>query len=305
MLTSAFGIGAPDNAKIEETEVKSWKAKTDDRGILTFRLRHERSDQLKFTFEAPDEWGGKVQGYGTVWVCGRDFDGKLYRFNDLELITDKRTYKPGETCHLMINAKKADSYVIFSDDVDSNHLLSWKLLHLPDKTTMIDIPITKEHGPNFFVEATTVADARVHQQAKRICVPPQEGIVNVSVKTDKAEYGPGDKASVTVAATTLDGKPAKAQVCLSAFDKSVLYIQPEYTPDIKQFFHGNLRYHGLQMTTNLIEQFSAVGYVNRPFQQIYPIPPDWWGMWSPGVQDWRTVSHDELKEMNGRPGSDL
>ncbi len=290
--------GGPDNARLEETELKRWKASTDKRGVLKFPLRHERSDQLKIKFEAPDEWGGKVEGYGLVWVCGRAFDGQLYRFNDLELLTDKRTYKPGQVCHLMINTKRPGSYVLFSDDVDSRHLLSWRLLRLPKRSTIVDIPITKDQRPNFFVEATTVADARVHQQMKRICVPPEEGILKVSVKTDKPSYRPGEEARVTLSAKALDGKPARAQITLSAFDTSVLYIQPEYTEEIRKFFHGRMQHHSLRMLTNLLERFCAVGRVDRPFQDIRRLlPPDWYGTWGPVIGDWRTVDEKELGDL--------
>ncbi len=261
-------FGGPDNARIEERELKRWRASTDERGRVEFRLRHERSGQLRIKFEAPDRWGGVVQGFGLIWVCGRDFDGRLYRFNNLELITDKRTYRPGETAHVMINTRHANAYVIFSDEVDNNHLLTWRLLHLPRRHTVVDIPIRGEHRPNFFIEATTVAGTRVHQQARRICVPPAEGIVKVSVSADRAEYRPGQRATVTVTARTLDGEPAQVQVTLSAFDQSVLYIQGEFTPPIAKFFHGRVRRHHPQMTTNLIEQFSAWGYVHRPFEQL-------------------------------------
>ena len=295
ITVSSVVFGGPDNARIEEEEVKRWTASTDERGLLEFRLRHEKSGQLKIKFQAPDKWGGAVEGYSLVWVCGRDFDGKLYRFNNLELITDKRSYQPGETAHVMVNTRHNGSYVLFSDDVDNNHLISWRLLHLPSRHAVIDIPIKREHQPNFFIEAMTVADTRVHQQSRQICVPPEKGIVKVAVTTDKPEYKPGEKATVKVTATTLEGEPAQAQVCLSAFDKSVLYIQSEYTPAIAKFFHGNLRHHRVVMSTNLVEQFSAWGYIHRPFQQLYPYPHAWWGTWGPTVRDWRTVGDEELK----------
>ena len=299
ITVSSVVFGGPDNAKIEEKQLKSWRASTDERGMLRFQLRHEKSGQLKIRFAAPDQWGGIVEGFGLVWVCGRDFDGKLYRFNNLEVITDKRTYEPGETARVMINTKHANSYVLFSDDVDNNHLMSWRMLHLPKRHTVVDIPIKDNHRPNFFIEATTVADTRVHQQARRICVPPAEGVIDVSVSSDKPEYGPGERATVKVTARTPEGEPADAQVTLSAFDKSVLYIQGEYTPKIAKFFHGNLRRHRLQMRTNLTEQLSAWGYLHRPFQQLYPYADDWWGWWVGGVGDWRTVGDKDLRRLSG------
>ncbi|MCK4283297.1 MAG: alpha-2-macroglobulin, partial [Candidatus Brocadiae bacterium] len=299
VTVSSVVFGGPDNARIEETELKRWTARTDGAGVLTFRLRHEKSDLLKIRFAAPDAWGGTVEGYGLVWVCGRDFDGKLYRFNDLELITDKRSYQPGETCHLMINTRKANSYVLFADEVDNNALLSYRLLHLTAGHTIVDIPIEENDKPNFFVEATTVSDLRVHQQAERICVPPEDRVVKVSVETDKAEYRPGEQATVQVSALTPGGEPAEVQVTLSAFDKSVLYIQDEYTPPIAKFFHGRVRQHHPRMTTNLLDYFAVWGAVNRPYQQLHPVPPGWHGTWGVSVKDWASISDKEFEEFKG------
>ena len=299
VTVSSVVFGGPDNARIEETELKRWTARTDEAGVLTFRLRHEKSDLLKIRFAAPDAWGGTVEGHGLVWVCGRDFDGKLYRFNDLELITDKRSYQPGETCHLMINTRKANSYVLFADEVDNSALLSYRLLHLPMGHTIVDIPIEENDKPNFFVEATTVSDLRVHQQAERICVPPEDRVVKVSVETDKAEYRPGEQARVQVSALTPGGEPAEVQVTLSAFDKSVLYIQDEYTPPIAKFFHGRVRHHQPQMTTNLLDYFAVWGAVHRPYQQLYPVPPGWEGTWGVSVEDWACISDNEFEELKG------
>ena len=280
------------NAKIEEKELRRWAASTDERGLLEFRIRHERSDLLRIDFESPDEWGGVVTGHGLVWVCGEDFNGRFYRFNDLEILTDKRTYQPGETAHIMINAKHDNSYVLFSDDVDNSHLRSWRLLHLPQRHMIVDIPITRERKPNFFVEATTVRDGRAHEQSRRICVPPEEGMVTVRVETDKPEYKPGERAHVKVSATTLDGRPAQAQVALSAFDRSVLYIQPEFAPPIAKFFHGNVRRHRMLMSTNLVEQFRAWGSLNRPYQNLHWVPSAWNGVWGVEVDDFRTFDMD-------------
>ncbi len=297
---SRIVFGGPDNAHIEETELERWTAATDERGFLTFRLRHERSDQLKIKFAAPDRWGETVEGCGLVWICGRDFDGRLYRFNDLELITDKRTYRPGETCHVMVNTRRPDSYVLFADEVDNGALLSYRLLHLPSGHAIVDVPVKEGDKPNFFVEATTVADLRVHQQVRGICVPPEDAVVDVKIQTDRAEYRPGESATVSVTATTPTGEPADVQVALSAFDKSVLYIQEEYAPRIAAFFHGRLRDHYPQMETNLLEQFAAWGYVRRPFQQLYPLPPAWEGTWGVSVKGWAWISDEEFEGLKGQ-----
>ncbi len=45
-------------------------------------------------------------------VRGEGFDGQDFRFNDIELITDKREYAPGEKVKLLINTNRNDSTVL-------------------------------------------------------------------------------------------------------------------------------------------------------------------------------------------------
>ena len=45
-------------------------------------------------------------------VRGKGFDGRDFRFNDIELITDKKEYQAGDTVKLMINTNCADGTVV-------------------------------------------------------------------------------------------------------------------------------------------------------------------------------------------------
>jgi uncharacterized protein YfaS (alpha-2-macroglobulin family) len=47
-----------------------------------------------------------------LFVRGPADNGGDYRFNDLELITEKQEYQPGEKVRLQINTNKPDSTVL-------------------------------------------------------------------------------------------------------------------------------------------------------------------------------------------------
>ena len=299
---SSVVFGGPNNAHLNETPLHRAQVQTDERGELTLRFRYEKSGQLKFHFSAPDAWGQTVDGYALVWVVGDDFQGEFHHFNDLELITDKRTYQPGDTARVMINSRQPGGYVLFSDNVDSNHLLDYRLIHLPQRSTVVEVPIRKGHAPNFFLEATTVRGTRVHTQSLRVAVPPESGVIDVALSTDQEEYRPGQTAHVEVAATDSQGKPAEAQFVLSAFDKSVLYIQGETAPLMARFFHGNLRHHSPVHADNLTEQYAAYGSMHRPFESLWPQPESWSGIWGPGLGDPRTFLTSDLKDF-GNPAT--
>ncbi|MDQ7779460.1 MAG: MG2 domain-containing protein [Planctomycetota bacterium] len=298
VTVSRVAYTGQNNAQIVEEPIQTWDAETDDDGKLDFSLAADKSGQFKVAFETQDSWGEKVIGAIVFWVAGGDFDGTLYRFSDLELITDKRSYAPGETAHVMLNAAEAGTMVLFSDQVDNGTLLSYTLIPLTHKTKVLDIPITKSHVPNFFIEATAVRNARLLQQVRELCVPPQEGMINVTLTTNKAEYKPNEEGEIEVKVTTPDGKPVQTQIALTAFDKSVLYIQPEITPDIRAFFWGQKRSHYLQILSSLQLAFTGDRHRNSPQHNVHggPIPDSWFGTWGAMWIDWRGAGDEVLQE---------
>lgn len=287
----------PLNKTINEVELDRQIISTDDNGMVTIRYRYESAGQLKFHFVSPDSWGSKVEGFALVWVVGNKFDGTLHRFNDLELITDKRTYEPGQTAHVMINTKQADSYVLLSTDAQNGFLKQWQLVHVPGKSVIIDVPVGPERRPNFFIEATTISMAHMHQQMAQICVPPADSMLDVTVKTDKATYQPGETATVNVTAKDLDGKPVKTQVVLSAFDQSLLYIASQTSGSMGSYFHGQVNYHSLNANSNLQRQLASNGSYRDPTNHYYQYPEDWNGTWGPDTFDWRIAGYSDIANL--------
>jgi uncharacterized protein YfaS (alpha-2-macroglobulin family) len=284
--------------KPDEQPVQAFDAETDADGKLRFDLKPESSGQFRVAFTTKDEWGGAVEGAAVVWVVGADFDGTVERFTDLELISDKRTYAVGETARIMLNAKHAGATVLFSDAVDGGTLLNYRLIPLPKKSTIIELPITKAGRPNFFVEATTVHGGKVFQDAREILVPPVDAPMNVTVKADRAEYKPGQKGRIEVVTTDTAGKPVSAQVALSVFDKSVLYIQGELAPEIRSFFWGQKRNHYPSYSSSLAQQWATFYSVGDPSYVGHRVPPGWSGSWGPRFRDFANMERAELKELS-------
>jgi len=279
-----------NNSTVTEKPILRFSDATDERGELEISLRFDTAGQYRLEYATRDAWGGEVKGALALWVVGDDFDGAVYRFSDLEILTDKRTYRPGETAHLMLNTARAGAYVLFSADVENGVLLSHRLLHLEGKSRVVDVPVKRGGVPNFFVEALTVFDGKVHAETREICVPPVGGVMKVSVRPDRAEYRPGEKGTLLVKLTDREGRPVKGEVCLAVFDKSVLYIQPEVTPDIRKFFYGRKRYHRSWRRDNLGRRFYPRGDVRPPSgDKLWGdwLPEAWWGVWIDRYKDWR------------------
>ena len=111
--------------------------------------------------------------------------------------------------------------------------------------------------PNFFVEAVTVSDARVHTQVREILVPPAKRILNVDVVPSADVFQPGQHATVKLKLTDETGKPFVGSTVLSIYDKSVEYISGgSNVPNIKEFFWKWRRQHQPHQETSLDRWFA-------------------------------------------------
>ncbi len=270
-----------DQSVEKEEEVKSWDAETDADGRLSFKYPIPSEGQYRICYLTHDDWNQEVQANTVFWVNGPKFDGRLYRFNDLEIVADKRTYKPGDTAHLLINTAENNDRILFSDDVSQDILRSYRFIDLPQRSTVVDVPITDAQMPNFFVEATLVRNGQVRQESRELFVPPSKNLLNLAVETDKATYKPGEQGKVHVKLTDADGKPVSGHVTLTAFDESVTYIQDEFGPAPKVFFYGQRRVHQPYVDASLDRTFNPTGILDAPENAMYlrGIPEGWQGFW--------------------------
>lgn len=280
--------GGTANADVTEEIVKRWDAETDAEGRLSFKYLIPGEGMYRITFQTRDGWGEEVQGNAVFWVRGPKFDGRVYRFNDLEVVADERTYKVGETAHLLVNVAENNSRILFSDEVTRGTLRSYRFLDVPSRSTVVDVPIEPKHVPNFFVEATLVRNGRLHQECRELFVPPIEGMLNVSVKTDKPQYKPGEKGTVVIEATDAAGKPVRGQVTLTAYDEAVTYVQDEFGPSPRVFFYGQKRQHDPQTDTSLSAVFAPRGQMPYPEHQTHQGREvegwnGWWRLESAGL----------------------
>ena len=72
----------------------------------------DTAGQYRLVHKVTDEQGREVEGAIVFTILGVDGEKGDVRYNGLELITDKRTYTPGDTVKLLMNTKREDSFVM-------------------------------------------------------------------------------------------------------------------------------------------------------------------------------------------------
>ncbi len=256
---------APDG-RVSETVVDTLDVTTDADGFARVSYRSKTTGQYRVSFVGQDDRGQEVRASTITWVVGPKFRGKKQRMAGLELWLDQRTYKPGDTAKLLIQSEQENAAVLLATKVDQGLLVDYRVLRLPGKTTVVDIPVDEAAVPNLFVEATLVTGGVLYQEAREVLVPPQNSELNVTVTADAAEYRPGKKAKLTIKTTDANGRPVPAEVALTMFDKSVLYIQPELLGDVRAHFWAQKRTHNVQSESNLNRDLPVHGTIANPAQ---------------------------------------
>ena len=246
-----FEAGRTDG-KPREQAVETWQLNPDAEGRAKQQFKAAEPGQYRLSYKVTDAAGHTIEGGYLFNVTGAGFNGETFRFNDLELIPDKREYQSGETVRLMINSARRDATVLLFLRPTNGVYLPPKLVRLDGRSTVEEFAVAQRDMPNFFVEALTVFDARVHTETREIAVPPEKRVLNVDVLPSADEYKPGAEASVRVRLTDHKGEPFVGSTVLSVYDRSVEYISGgSNVPEIREFFWKWRRHHSPQTASSL------------------------------------------------------
>ncbi len=249
-------ISYDENHQPVESLVQEWDLDTDERGQADIQIKASRAGQYRLSYKLTDSKEHTIEGGYVFVVMGEGFDGKDYRFNEIELVTDKREYAPGEKVKLMINTDRVGSTVVLFVRPANGIYLPPKIIRMEGKSTLEEISITKKDMPNFFVEALTISDGKIYSETREIIVPPEKRVLNVEIIRSAESYKPGEKAKVKVKLTDFFGEPFVGSVVMSIYDKSVEYISGgSNVPEIKAFFWKWRRRHYPRTESNLQRYF--------------------------------------------------
>jgi uncharacterized protein YfaS (alpha-2-macroglobulin family) len=259
-----------DDGKPVETPVEQWDLVLDADGHGRQTIKASVPGQYRLSATVDDGQGHTVEGGYLFTIRGPGFDSRAFRFNDLELIPDRKEYRPGDRLRLLINTNREDSTVLLFVRPTSGVYLPPKVLHLKGKSTVEEIEIVPRDMPNLFVEAVTVSDGHVYTEAREIAVPPESRMVKVAVEPSRTTYRPGQKAKVKLRLTGPDNKPFVGSTVLTVYDKSVEAISGgSNVGDIKEFFWNWKRSHDPQTTSSLGRLFHNLTDPNKtPMQTL-------------------------------------
>ena len=178
-----------------------------------FKLRAEAKDADGRLAVDRDSFYALGPGY-TAWT--------RYDHNRIDLVPERKTYKPGDTARIMIKSPWEQATALVTTEREG--IRTHRRFALTSTQQSITVPITEEDIPNVYVSVLLVkgrskdAHAGRRQRSGQAVVPPRlrrssrsrtrASACTVTAKADKDEFRPANKAQVTVTVKDAPGQPA-------------------------------------------------------------------------------------------------
>ena len=265
-----FRITYDKDGKATEEEISKRTEAVSKDSDNKWTLNASKAGQYRVSCTITSANGKTVEGATMFTVFGKDTESDSFRFNHLELLTDQKTYKPGDTVHLRINTERNNSTVLVFIKAQDGVYPEPKILNIEGKSANLEIKVSENDQPNFFIEAVTVSGGKVHSIVKQVFVPPADKLLKVDIKPDKNDYRPGEDANYTVTLKDAEGKPKKGTFCFTVYDQSLDYIAGNMAQrPIREFYWSWKRSHYPQLSHNILNRFRLIiiDYQNR-MQQL-------------------------------------
>ncbi len=244
-------------SRYSDTLVTKLDVLTSAQGTGTAKFTPAAGGTYRIAAEATDAAGNKVRSATLMWVTGNQFVNWRIENNDrIELVSDKKQYSVGESADILIPAPFAGGEALIT--IERGGILEVRRLTMASNSEKISVPIRPDYAPNVFVSvmlvkgrtgATEPAQFKMGYASLDVATTQKE--LTVKLTADKSRYAPGDKATLTVAASDSAGKPVEAEFSLAMVDKAVQSLMDDQSTPLLEAFYGR-RGLAIQTATTLV-----------------------------------------------------
>ncbi len=219
--------------RFEAREHLAWA--TDEAGTTTVGFTPAEEGSYRVLATATDARGNAIAAGEWLWVTREAHFSYNYPYGELDLVADRRSYEEGDTARILVNTELAPVTALLT--VESDTIRSHRLIELPATSTMVEVKLEPQWAPNCWIGVTFVRDKRFVMDELPVRIAPVSRKLEVTVASDREQYGPGEDAVFTVHATDPDGRAARAEVSLAVVDEALFALYPDRTRAIVDFFY--------------------------------------------------------------------
>jgi uncharacterized protein YfaS (alpha-2-macroglobulin family) len=253
-LTTALERVSWSGGERRATRLSGGTAVTDAEGLATWKARLPGQPGDYELVAAATSEGRVVKDSAWAWVPGRSASEVGEGDREIELVADKKEYRPGEVARVSLRGDAAPTAVLVTKEAQQ---VTWRRLVRPAPGAAIEVPIEEEDIGDVYVNIAFLRDDRLYRAEKRLKVPAVGRQLQVSVAPDQPVSRPGQSGQFTVRVTDVAGRPVRAQVSLGVIDEAVYGVKPDQTADPLRFFY---RREYSRVGTQFSREYTFVGY---------------------------------------------
>ncbi|MFC2098635.1 TonB-dependent receptor plug domain-containing protein [Bacteroidota bacterium] len=208
-----LGLGVSVSGKIVDS---------DDRILAEFESSHLGMGSFTFTPEMDIKYTAEVEGQ----------DGKIHRFEFPEVQSSgyylKLIGSDRKALKLQVGSTFESPTVLVACHIRGNLVFTSELV-LGDDDTILEIPTEDFPGGILHI---TLFDSNREPRCERLTYIISENILNLSIRTDKSEYGAMEPVELTLFARDASGRPVEGRFSLAVSDRDLINNAPDFQSTI-------------------------------------------------------------------------
>jgi uncharacterized protein YfaS (alpha-2-macroglobulin family) len=224
-------VSDPDGPKSRRREVVRRPFQTAADGKGRFLWRPARGGYYRVTFVTRDSRGQEMKGAVGVWVAGPELQTASFTHHSLALEARNPFSTEGQTAHFLLVTPAPGCTVLLTREA-GNAIIETRLVHVLGRAVELALPIRRDDSPEISFVAALVHDRKLFTTEETVQVPPVSQIARIALRTDRARYQPGDRATLHLTARDFRGRPLRAELSLGISDTSLDTIAEDNFRDI-------------------------------------------------------------------------
>jgi uncharacterized protein YfaS (alpha-2-macroglobulin family) len=229
----------------QEVDAGEWTIRTTDKPVA-LKIPLSNGGEYTLIATASDGDGRTTTTRSWFYAVGPGYTAwERYDHNRIDLIPEKKTYRPGETARILIKSPWESATALLTTEREG--VRTSTPFELTSTQQTVSVPIREADIPNIYVSVLLVKGRTAESLQKDASDPGKPSFrlgyvelevedaskrLDVEVKANREEYRPATKARIEVNVRDAAKKGVKSEVTLWAVDYGVLSLTNYQIPDI-------------------------------------------------------------------------
>lgn len=238
------------------TPVETRNFSTNRAGDGSVKLSFKSPGEYQISLASSDRRGNPVVADSSLYIYGDGSASVQPKNNEsLDVTAEKTKLEVGEKAKIIIKSPYTEAKALIT--VERGRIFTYDIVTINRNFYEHEVPIEEAYVPNVYVSVLLLsAEPEIKFGQVSLEINTSRKALKVDVTSDKINYLPGEKVTLSLKTTNYRGEPESAEVSVAVADLSVLALKgnPKKNPLI--FF-----YRGLPLTVttasnikNILEQ---------------------------------------------------